>query len=280
MCVSLKHGLVLRPNMGTQKLDMYSLVDGTLVRSVSTNTSAFVNYYVIYSGLCVSADGDSVLLCADSLSYIKELRVADGYRVRTIGQGLLQKAQSVDCNADVIVVAEYDHHICVLSWVDGSMRSRFGSFGHGPGSLKFPAHVQLVGDGNQIVVADEYNHRLCVFHVNGNFEAALGRFYKLGMKQSMHFPRSVVSCALDNSFVVANYCNHNLLKISRRTGAVIGVYNAHIANKGGGDIRNPGLLAALPDGGCIMLDSGYKRVQQITNQRVRILWMQACASGV
>jgi hypothetical protein len=164
MCVAVQHGLFAVSDSEADQLHMYSLVDGTLVRSVGSKGNGKGQFSFYLGGLCVSPDGDSVLVAEDMYNRrVQEVRIMDGSWVRFIGIGVLKKPEYVDCNADVIAVSESSNHrISVLSWMDGSVRARFGSFGSGPGQLFSPRGVRLLADGSGVVVVDMNNHRLCV----------------------------------------------------------------------------------------------------------------------
>jgi hypothetical protein len=63
MCVALKHGLVIVSGIGSEsELHMHSLADGSLVRRVGSKGSGKGQFNFHCGGLCVSPDGDSVLV--------------------------------------------------------------------------------------------------------------------------------------------------------------------------------------------------------------------------
>jgi sugar lactone lactonase YvrE len=116
------------------ELYMYSLADGSLVRKIGGAGSGKGQFNLFLGGLCVSPDGDSVLVAEYWNKRVQQVRIVDGSWVRFVGEGLLGEPEYVDCNADVIVVSEEGlHRISVLSWADGSVRAQFGSDGSGPG---------------------------------------------------------------------------------------------------------------------------------------------------
>jgi hypothetical protein len=267
--VVVPHGLFVLSDHNTKQLLMYSLIDGTLIRSIGTKGSSKGQLVFGYGGLCVSPDGDSVLVADARNDRVQEVRIVDGSRVRFVGEGVLNRPQFVDCNADVIAVSESSNHcISVLSWADGSVRARFGSDGSGPGHLSWPCGVRLLPDGSGVVVADYGNHRLCVFTLSGEFVTAVGN-----RKQGLHYPLDVLECATDGSFIVTNL-NHNLIKLSR-DGVRVELY----CKQGGddGEFTHPTALAALPNGGCLVVDLGNWRVQYLARLRARLAWMRACA---
>ena len=83
---------------------------------------------------------------------------------------------------------------------------QFGTYGSGPGQFDEPSCVAITSAGD-IVVCDRFNHRVQVFHSDGQFVrawgsqgAALGQFY---------FPRSVTMSSTDEVFV-ADTSNHRI----------------------------------------------------------------------
>jgi DNA-binding beta-propeller fold protein YncE len=160
ICVSLKHELIIVP--GSYLLHSHSLLDGSLVRSIGSKGTDKEEYMFDSGGLCVSPDGDSVLVAEQYSNYrVQQLKIADGSWVRFVGVGVLQCPYDVDCNTDTIAVSEtYSNRISVFSWADGSVLAQFGSKWSGPGELKYPRGLRLLCDGNELVVADTCNDRL------------------------------------------------------------------------------------------------------------------------
>jgi hypothetical protein len=267
ICVSAKHGVAVLPFTFTQQLRIYSLINGTLIDR--TVKQQLINNSI---GLCVSSDGDSVLVVERCNGRVQEVRITDGSWVRFVGEGVLKCPHNVDCNGDVIVVSELNPSISVLSWVDGSMRARFGSYGSGPGQLKYPQGVRLLADGSGVVVADSWNDRLCVFALSGELVAAVG-----SRDQGLNFPHDVLECALDGNFIVANTHGYNLMKLGR-DGVKVEMYGRY--GGGNGQFIDPNALAALPNDGCLVVDSGNQRVQHLAHLRARLAWMRACACRI
>ncbi len=256
MCVVVKHGLVIvsaKPDRssGGFELHMHSLTDGSLVRSIGSKGSGKGQFNFNCGGLCVSPDGDSVLLAECYNNRVQQV-LMDGSWVRFVGEGVLKSPQYVDCNADVIAVSEDCPRISVLSWADGSVRAQFGSEGSGPGQLNDPCGVRLLADGSGVVLADCFNTWLCTFTLSGEFVAVVG-----SREQGLYLPYDVLECASDGSFIVANGSD-NLVKLSR-DGVKVGVNG----EKGGGngEFNQPTALAALPDGGMVVRECNGARFQ-------------------
>jgi DNA-binding beta-propeller fold protein YncE len=272
ICVVVPHGLFVVSDSEAKQLHMYSLLDGTRIRSIGSKGDGKGQFDFRNGGLCVSPDGDSVLVADTRNNRVQEVRLVDGSWVRFVGKGVLKWPECVDCNADVIVVSAWAcHRISVLSWADGSVRAQFGSEGSGPGHLRYPRGVRLLADGSGVVVADYGNHWLCVFAVSGKFVAAVGR------EQGLYCPVDVLECASDSSFIVANFHGDNFIKVSR-DGVHFDVYCKQ--GSGDGEFTHPAALAALPNDGCLVVDSGNRRVQYLARLHARLAWMRACASRI
>jgi hypothetical protein len=247
-----------------KKLHMYSLIDGTRMRSIGSQGGGKGQFNFDYGGLCTSSDGDSVLVADYHNNRVQEVRIVDGTWVRFIGEGVLNEPQYVDCNSDVIVVSEPGNNcISVMSWADGGLRVQFGSYGRGPWRLSSPRGIRLLVDGSGVVVVDCWNNRLCIFTLSGELVAAV-----VSGEQGLCLPYDVLECASDGSFIVANLC-HSLVNLSRD-----GVTVEVLGKLGNGD--GPGALSALPNDGCLVL-AREQRVQHLTHLRARLAWMCACA---
>jgi hypothetical protein len=266
ICVAIPHGLFVVSDKKSHQLLMYSLIHGTLIRSIGSEGNGKGQL----GNLCVSPDGDSVLVAERDNDRLQEVRLVDGSWVRFVGEGVLKYPQSVDCNGDVIVVSEVvNHRISVLSWADGSLRTRFGNEGHGIGQLMYPMGVRLLADRSGLVVADYSNHRLCVFTLSGKFVAAVG-----SCKQGVCLPRDVLERVSNGSFIVASWGSEYVTQLSR-DGVNAGVFGKYGTDNGYND--GPNALAALPNDGCLVVDPDNRRVQQIAHLQARLTWMRACA---
>jgi DNA-binding beta-propeller fold protein YncE len=248
---------------------MYSLIHGTLIRSIGRKGSGKGQLDFGHGGLCVTPDGDGVLVADARNNRVQEIQIMDGSWVRFIGEGVLKEPQYVDCNADVIAVSESSNdRVSVLSWADGSLRAQLSSLGSCLGQLKYPQGVRLLADGSGVVVADYWSHRLYMFTLSGEFVAALGE-----REQGLKGPHDVLECALDGSFIVANLGYH-LVKLSRD-----GVKVKVIGRDGGGNGQfiDAHALAALPNDGYLIVGNGNRRLQHLAHLQARLAWMRACA---
>jgi tripartite motif-containing protein 71 len=261
LCVSLKHGLVAVAEnrhsserwIGSQ-IHMYSLADGTLVRSIGCEGSGKGQFNFWTGGLSVTPDAENLLVADCWNNRVQEVRIADGSWVRSVdGEGTLRMPMWTDCNAVVIAVSEACHRVSVLSWSDGGVLAQFGSQGSGPGQLSFPYGLRLLANSTEVVIADCRNNRLSVFKLNGEFVKTIGST-ELGLAS----PIDVVECGSDGSFIVANnHGGHNLMKLSG-SGEVLGVFGK--PGSGDGEFNHPSALAVLPFGGLIVRDSSRFQV--------------------
>ncbi len=268
MCVAPNHGLIMVTDHDTMQLRMYSLADWSLVRTIGVRGSGREQFHFRWGGLCVSSDGDSVLVAEWGNHRVQQVRIVDGAWVRFVGEGVLEKPDFVDCNGAVIAVSEWAcHRISVLSWADGRVRARFGSYGSVPGQLRFPRGVRLLADGSGLAVADSWNHRLCVFTLNGGLVAAGG-----SREQGMWYSCDVLECVSDGGFIVANFYGKDLVKCSRHDAKI----RAH-GEKGDIAVQLPSALSLLPDGGIVVRD---KCGLSIVRDRLhRLQWIGVCVSA-
>ncbi len=256
MCVSLKHGLVIVSG-SDYLLHAYSLEDGSLVRTIGSQGQ----FSFDSGGLCITPDGDSVLLAENYRNRVQRVNIMDGSCIRFIGNGVLCEPEFVDCNDKVIVVSEDCCRISVLSWRTGDLISQFGSYGTGPGQLMFSAGLRLLGNGTQLVVADYYNRRLCVFRLDGEFVGAVG-------SKEHGLSRDVLECT--DGFIVANTRWAHELVILTSVGEVESVFRG----PSNGEFQASIALAALPDGGLVMRK--WNRLLVFRGLGLRVQWITAC----
>ena len=267
MCVSLKHGLIIANNFRTKQLQLHSLTDGSLLRFIGREGSGKGQFKFEYGGLCVSPDGDSVLIAEEYNNRVQQVSILDRSWVRFVGEDMVKRPQYVACNSDVIAVSEYWYRISVFSWADGSVRAQFGSFGSDPGQLSYSVDLCLLANGRELVVADSKNNRLCVFTLSGDFVATVG-----SKQQGLNRPHNVLQCALDDSFIVSNFWTHEVIKLGR-DGTMVEVL-------GKGEDRNetfdwPSQMATLPDGGLVVRERGVG-FQIFRGLELRKAWITVC----
>jgi hypothetical protein len=281
MCVSLAHGVIIVSEFDTyggHLLHVYSLLDGSLVRTMGVKGSGKGEFHYDSGGLCVGPDGDSVLVAEKDNDRVQQVWIADGSWARFVGQGVLKKPQFVDCNTDAVVVSEDCLRISVFSWADGSVRAQFGN---DMAQLDYTFGIRLLADGSGFVVADYYNHRVCVFTFGGELVATLGDKRK-GKEKGLCLPHDVMECAADGGFLVANLGGNELVKFSR-DGAKVASYNKKTS--GIYEFDSPFALAALPDDGVVVrgyardcIDAYAGRIQVFRGRGLRKTWVTACVA--
>ncbi len=270
MCVSLKCGLVIAANHNASQLNVFWLVDGSLLGSFGDDTSECGRRKFEDSHVCVSHDGNTIIVSQPHDNRLQEVRILGGKRVRLIGADVLEVPQAVDCNADVIVVAESaSRNICVLSWIDGEMRARFAG-GWQSGLLASPMGLRLLADGNGFVVTDVVCQALSVFSLCGDLVS-----YISGRKHGIGRPSDVLEDSCNGTFTIADESNDRLVQVSRYDDVVVSVYGKTGHCKG--EFRGPVALAALPNDACLVLEMGNHRAQHLVNLGMRVLWMRVCA---
>ncbi len=266
MCVAVKHGVVITSSHVTH-LELFSLVDGSLLRTIGTKGLGKCQFDFAH-GLCLSPDGDSVLVAEHVNNRVQEVRIADGAWVRFVGENALFWPFSVDCNTSAIAVSERCHRITVFAWCDGTVTAQFGTRGSGPGQLWQPTGLRLLPDGVKLVVADTRNDRLCVFSLTGEFVAAVG-----SKEQGLHHPFALLECDSDGSFIVANSSGDTVAKMSA-VGAVLDVYRP----ADGEAFDFPCALAALPDGGLVVRVEHSLLV--FRSLALRFHWIALCVQAI
>ncbi len=151
------------------------------------------------------------------------------------------------------------------------MLTQFGSYGHRPGQLRLPSGVRLLADGSGLVVTDRNNSRLCVFMLDGTFVRAVDGA-GVGQRWGLNDPCDVLECVSDDSFIVVNCSEHNLMKVSA-AGEVVGVYGKQGGGDGDGEFTYPIALAALPDGGLVVRERSGTGFQILRDNTLRHAWI-------
>ncbi len=212
MCVALKHRLVVVSQRANGcRLQMFSLATGLSVRTIGSYGNAKGQLNFLRGGLCVSPDGECVLVAERFNSRVQQLQIADGAWVRHVmAEGV--SPDVVDCNANVIVAAGPDSVITVFSWATGCVQTQLAFNG-------ICVDIRLLADGSGFVGTDSRNRRLRVLSLHGG----KGQMMSSEAKHLSFLtnPCAALECVLDGSFLVANCGNTMLTKLSRN-GAVVG----------------------------------------------------------
>jgi DNA-binding beta-propeller fold protein YncE len=112
-----------------------------------------------------------------------------------VGVGQLNCPSGVCADDDVVVVSEGGaHRISVFNRGDGALLRRFGSCGGADGQLVRPHGLCFMSGQRHVAVADNNNHRVSVFSVDGEFIRHVG----IG---SLNWPLGLISTACDELVV-------------------------------------------------------------------------------
>ncbi len=266
LCVALRLGLIIVSDWQTHQLLIYLLGDGSLVRRIGCRGMGKGQFNFDSGGLCLSPDGDSVLVAEYFNKRVQEVRVVDTDRphfLRFIGEGVLKQPEYVDCNDKVIVVSEECHRINVFAWRTGCLLTQTGSKGACPGQLRYPRGLRLLPHNSGLVVADSWNDRLCVFGLNGEFVRAVG-----SKEQGLVYPHDVVEWS--SSFIVANDWGRDLVRLSAVAVEARGVLAETLVPK----FAQTAVLAALPDGGLVVREKNHINVFHC--RALRVVWLFTC----
>ena len=133
----------------------------------------------------------------------------------------------------------------------------FGKEGSGNGMFTYPLGMAVI-DGDEIVVADQGNHRVQVFDSNGNFLRFFGR--KGENAGEFKFPFGIAIDRDRNIFVADN--NNHRIQILIREGRHVGSFGG----RGSLDsqLRNPWGLSLDSTGNVIVVDAGNKLIKIFT----------------
>lgn len=252
-----KHRLFVVSDAVHSQLQVHSMEDGSLVRTIGAKGSGKGQFAFSFGSLCTTPDGDSVLVCEAYNNRVQEVQIVgteDTSRyIRFVGKDVLRHPEDMDCNKEVIVVTEALNRISVFSWRTGDLLSQFGSEGRGLGQLCGPRGIRLIS-GARLVVADICNRRLCIFGLDGEFVKA---FWLCLVKSKMDY-------VLDDGFVAVT--NHFFLSL-RSSGEY---EHVPFVSK----LREAILLAPLSDRGLAV--RGANTIRLYRGLELRAQWVAAC----
>ncbi|RMX38526.1 hypothetical protein pdam_00026035, partial [Pocillopora damicornis] len=122
---------------------------------------------------------------------------------------MLQGPAGIAVNSKgVIAVADLNRHCILVFDETGKFVRKIGSYGDENGQLKNPAEVTFLND-DEILVADEYNHRIQQFNVQtGNFAKSFGK--KGSGDGEFENPVSVCITSDGRFIVVADFNNSRI----------------------------------------------------------------------
>jgi DNA-binding beta-propeller fold protein YncE len=132
-----------------------------------------------------------------------------------VGVGQLHGPSGVCADDDIAVVSEETaHRISVFSRRDDTLVRRFGSKGSGDGQLNTPRGLCFMAGHRHVAVADQWNHRVSVFTVDGGFVRHVG----VG---ELSYPQGV-ACSAFNELVVADWGNRRVVVFTATRSFAVG----------------------------------------------------------
>lgn len=161
-------------------------------------------------------------------------------------------ALAADNRGRVLVVDRGNARVQIFEGVSGRYLGTFGSAGKGPGQFLLPRHIAVSPE--RIYVADQLNHRVSVFDMQGN---ALFAFGSAAGSGNLNFPRGV---AVDKSgsVFVSDTTDHMIKRYS-----ATGSFEARVD---AGNARHPHGLAFDEDGDLWVADGAANRIVVLTPQ--------------
>ncbi len=263
MCVSEKHRLVIVSNhLGTGLL-LYSLDNGSFIRSIGRRGRGKGQFMAYSGGLCVSPDGDSVLLAEERNDRVQEVRITGPEEfswVRFVGEGILTSPDNVDCDNETIAVLDIDFTISIFSWRTGVLVSRFDVTGNVLDRVS--GGIRLINDGFRLAVFG-FNQRLCMYSLDGEFVGSLA-----SRNKELWTAGDVLESETGGFLVAAN---SGFFRLSSSGDCEL--VHAPVV----GPYERPYVLAATTDGGLVV--RYIQHIQMYRGLRLRTQWVALCASS-
>jgi len=163
-----------------------------------------------------------------------------------------------------------------MAWGDGyKFVGKLGTYGTGPGEFTYPTDVAVLAstDGRSIerLYVSEYGgtDRVSVFATGGtpdsyNFSFSIGRFGSGTGTEQVEFSRPQ-SLAIDQEFrelVVADGCNHRLIRLTLEGKIISYIGGPDSAGAGPGQMKYPYGITLLQDRTVIVAEYGNNRLQR------------------
>ena len=112
----------------------------------------------------------------------------------------------------LIAVSDPERHAILIFDKEGKFVRKLGCHGENPGQLKYPAGVTFLND-DEILVADEWNHRIQQFNVQtGNFVKSFG---KEGTGDGEFQNPEGICMDGEGHAVVADFCNNRIQVLTK-----------------------------------------------------------------
>lgn len=197
-------------NWKTDAIDVYTLSDGALLRSIGNGKGDGKSQFNSPQKLCFSPMS-GYLLVADSLNNrVKEVCIHSGQCVRIIGSGVIQGgAQSIAVTCDLLAVGTsygLDHtspmQVVLFNLSSGDPIRSFGVQGRSEGQLENSVGIRFTPDANHIVITENASDRLSLFTLEGNFVRCIG----VG---TLKCPFDV-TFACNGDMIIVDKCKHRI----------------------------------------------------------------------
>ena len=202
----------------------------------------------------IAASGNSIYV-ADTFNDRIQKFTLDGRFVRTFAQGRVRRPMGLTATRKQVLVADDNNHRIVRFTPNGVLRRTAGTYGRGPGKLRFPYDVSLDAKGNAWV-ADNIAGRIVVFDSElryktayGGFGTALGRFA---------YVRSLAVDPVLGRVYVADTAN-NRIQVLDLSGRVVNAWG--VSGRGPGNLTVPSDVTTDSLGRLAIADTVDDRVE-------------------
>lgn len=108
------------------------------------------------------------------MPFAQEVTLA-GAHVRTIAEGIITGGvYGIAATPDIIVAGTWSNGILIFDQASGSLLRSFSCVGKGEGQLYGNDGMRLTPDGGHILISEDYNNRLSLFSLSGEFVRWIG----------------------------------------------------------------------------------------------------------
>lgn len=225
------------------------------------------------AGIAVSPNGDAAVFVADNRNDRVQRFSPDGRFeavLGSFGHGDGQFDSPYDVGVDrpnhLYVADNENHRVQQFDASTLAFQGTWGLFGTDPGELGFPRSLAaLAGDpAGGVFVGDTSNNRVQAFDADGRLERAFG---ESGRAPGNFTIPGGVAVAPDGGVLVADTVDHRIERFGG-DGSFVAAYGSRnslgypTTGSNAGQFREPQGIAAAPDGGFYVADTGNHRIQR------------------